>query len=133
VQLEAIRKWARANKCRIVVVFRDEGESGSLLDREGCAGADAVVRDKSVAGIVVYRFDRLARDMLVQEQLMSEVWRHGGEIYATAADEHNLRDDPEEPSRKRVRRMMGVIAEYERDMIVLRMRRGRRYKAAKGG
>jgi hypothetical protein len=38
--------------------------------------------------------------MLVQEHLMSDVWHLGGEVYSTATDENNLRDDPDDPSRQ---------------------------------
>jgi DNA invertase Pin-like site-specific DNA recombinase len=133
VQEDAIRRWARTNRHRIVAVYGDEGESGALLERDGWADVDSAIRDKESAGVVVYKLDRLARDLLVQEQPMCEVWRLGGEVYSTAADENKLRNDPEDPTRKLVRRIMGVIGEYEREMIVLRMRRGRRHKAKQGG
>lgn len=133
VQREAITDWAKANGHRIVAWYSDEGKSGALKDREGWGDADAAVRDRSVAGIVVYRLDRLARGLIVQEQLMGEVWRSGGEVYSTAPDENNLRDDADNPDRKLVRRIMGSISEYEREVIVLRMRHGRRMKAKSGG
>lgn len=132
-QETAIARYARRARLEVVATFRDEGESGALAERDGWADAEHAVRSGEVAGIVVYKLDRLARDVMVQEQLMAGVWRLGGEIYSTAADENNLRDDPEDPTRKLVRRMMGIIAEYERDMIVLRMKRGRRVKARAGG
>lgn len=133
VQEAAIARYARRNRLDLAATFRDEGESGTLAERDGWADAEHALRSGEVAGIVVYKLDRLARDVMVQEQLMAGVWRLGGEIYSTAADENNLRDDPDDPTRKLVRRMMGIIAEYERDMVVLRMRRGRRAKARAGG
>ena len=54
-------------------------------------------------------------------------------LTTSAAETENLTDDPEDPSRKLIRRILGAIVEYERDMIALRLRAGRRRKAEKGG
>ena len=132
-QRAAVAKWADANGHDVVAEHRDEGVSGTLVERDGWADAEGMVRDGSVDGVVVYKLDRLARDMLVQEQLMGDVWRAGGEVFSTATDENNLRNDPDDPSRKMLRRIIGAVSEYEREMVVLRMRRGRRAKVAAGG
>lgn len=79
-------------------------------------------------GLVVYRLDRLARDLIVQETLL------GGEVFSTSAAEASyLRDDPDDPSRKLIRQVLGAVAEYERSMIALRLRSGRKRKAKDGG
>ena len=64
---------------------------------------------------------------------MGEVWRSGAEILSTASGEQNLRDDPDDPSRKLIRRLLGAVSEWEREMLVLRMKRGRRRKHERGG
>jgi DNA invertase Pin-like site-specific DNA recombinase len=64
---------------------------------------------------------------------MRDVWRLGGEVYSTAADENSLRDDPDDPSRKLIRRMLGAVVEYDREMTLLRLRNGRKAKARSGG
>jgi DNA invertase Pin-like site-specific DNA recombinase len=135
VQEREIRKWAKANGHRIIAIRRDEGESGSngISNRIGLADALADIRARTAEAMAVWKLDRFSRDALLQEQLLVEVWRMGGEVYSTAPAENNLRDDPEDPSRKLMRRMLGAVAEYEKDMIVLRMRMGRRRKAEKGG
>jgi site-specific DNA recombinase len=68
-----------------------------------------------------------------QEQLLAEVWRAGGEVFSTAGGETDLRDDDADPSRKLVRRILGAVAEYERELLLLRLRRGRQLKATRGG
>ena len=70
--------------------------------------------------------------MVLQEQLLAEVWR-SGELFSTAGGEANLHDDPEDPSRRLIRQVLGAVSEYERAMIALRLRRGRAAKAARGG
>jgi len=133
VQEAAIKTWARDNKRRIVAWYRDEGISGTLLAREGWMDVEDAISSKRAGGVIVYKLDRLARDTMVQETLMQSVWKLGGEVYSTSSTEMNLRDDPEDPSRKLIRTIMGAVNTYERDMIALRMRRGRRTKANRGG
>ena len=134
-QEEHIKQWAKASGHSIRSVHADEGVSGAkdLDHRDGLTQALREVRDRIVGGIVVYRLDRLARDLVVQEQLLAEVWRLGGEALSTASGEQDLRDDPEDPSRRMIRQILGSVAEYERSMIVLRLKRGRAAKAAQGG
>jgi DNA invertase Pin-like site-specific DNA recombinase len=136
VQERAIRAWANAAGHRIATMTRDEGVSGSngLAHRTGLADALDLLRDGKAKGLAVYRLDRLARDLIVQEQILAEVRRIGGEVFTTAAGEAGyLTDDPDDPSRKLIRQVLGAVAEYERSMIALRMRSGRRRKAEKGG
>ena len=60
----------------------------------------------------VYRLDRLARDLIVQETVLAEVKRLGGEVFSTSAAEAGyLSDDPDDPSRKLIRQVLGAVAE----------------------
>ncbi|MEU6206377.1 recombinase family protein [Micromonospora musae] len=133
VQEAAIKTWAKDQKRRVVGWYRDEGVSGTLLARDGWMDVEDAISSKRAGGVIVYKLDRLARDTMVQETLMQAVWKLGGEVYSTSLSETNLRDDPEDPSRKLIRTIMGAVNTYERDMITLRMRRGRRMKATRGG
>ena len=71
--------------------------------------------------------------MLLQEQLLREVWQMGAEVFSALGSEQNLRDDPDDPGRKMLRQILGAVNEYERSIIVLRLRKGRAAKAARGG
>lgn len=136
VQRRAIGAWAKASNVRVVGYFSDEGVSGSngLDTRAALADALQSIRDYRATGLVVYRLDRLARDLIVQETLLAEVRRLGGEVFSTSAAEAGyLGDDPDDPSRKLIRQVLGAVSEYERSMIALRLRSGRRRKAELGG
>jgi DNA invertase Pin-like site-specific DNA recombinase len=136
LQEAGIKQWAKANGHRIVSWTRDEGVSGSngLETRVGLAEALAAIRDKRAAGVVVLRLDRLARDLVLQEQLLAEVRRMGGEVFSTSAGEAAfLVDDPDDPSRALIRQILGAVAQYERAMIRLRLRSGRARKSENGG
>ncbi|MDP8931963.1 MAG: recombinase family protein [Actinomycetota bacterium] len=106
VQDSAVRTYCRQHGHRVVAVCRDEGVSGSngLQDRLGLAEALRLLRrDKPTGrrqadGMVVYRLDRLARDLIVQEHLLAEVWQADAEVLSTASGEAGLRDDPAGPT-----------------------------------
>ncbi len=136
VQEAAIRRWAKAGGHRGTGWHRDEGVSGSngLEQREALPEALAAIRSGLARGLVVYRLDRLARDLVVHETLLAEVRRMGGEVLSTAPSESNyLTDDPDDPTRKLIRQVLGAVNEYDRAMIGVRLRAGRRMKAEKGG
>jgi DNA invertase Pin-like site-specific DNA recombinase len=136
VQERSIRSWCKAGGHRLVCVHRDAGVSGSngLADRVGLADALELVRDGKAQGVIVLRLDRLARDLIVQEQVLAEVRRLGGETFSTSAAESGyLTDDPDDPARRLIRQVLGAVSEYERSMVALRLRSGRRRKADRGG
>lgn len=136
VQEAAIKVWAKAKGHRIVGWYTDAGVSGSngLDTRQALPGALGAIKAGDAAGMVVYRLDRLARDLIVQETLLAEVKRMGGIVESTFASEAAfLGDDPADPSRKMIRQILGSVAEYERSMIRLRLESGRARKREKGG
>jgi DNA invertase Pin-like site-specific DNA recombinase len=136
VQEQAIRTWARANGHRVSLWARDEGVSGSngLDRRDGLADALEALKSNLAGALIVYRLDRLARDLVLQEQLLADVRRIGADVFSTSSAEASyLTDDPDDPSRKLIRQVLGAVNEYERAMIALRLRSGRRRKAENGG
>ena len=136
-----IKKWAKANGHKLVGIMADEGISGTkvagakeLDGRPALGEALAMVSTGEVEGLVVHELDRLARDLIVQETILGEIRRHGGRVFSTkAAEDGYLTDDPDDPSRKLIRQVLGAVSEYERSVIALRLRSGRRRKAEKGG
>jgi DNA invertase Pin-like site-specific DNA recombinase len=136
VQEQALRAWAKAQGHKLVEIFREEGVSGTkdLLDRPALADALEALRRRQAQGVVVYRLDRLARDLVLQEQLLAEVKRLGARVFTTMAGEAAyLEDDPDDPSRRLIRQILGAVSEYERSVIVMRLRSGRRRKHQLGG
>lgn len=135
VQEAAVRGWVRAHG-HDLVGFESDTASGKLeaVDRGGLASALRQVREGDADGIVVYRLDRLARDLVVQEQLLAEVRNASGVLFSTSdAEQDVLDDDPDDPSRKLIRQVLGAVSEFERSMIALRLRNGRRRKHEQGG
>jgi DNA invertase Pin-like site-specific DNA recombinase len=135
VQEQAIRAWTKANRYRITLWCRDEGVSGSngLDARVALPEVLRVLRTGGADGLVVYRLDRLARDLVLQEQLLAEIRRMGRQMFTTSGGEAAfLEDDPADPSRKLIRQILGAVSEYKRAMIRLRMQAGRASRRDRG-
>ncbi len=136
VQETAARAWAKTNGHKVASVVADEAISGAsdLEARPGLLEVMDLVRTSHVGGVLVYRLDRLARDLIVQETLLGEFRRLGGQVFSTSdAEASYLTDDPADPSRKLIRQVLGAVAEYERAMTALRLQSGRAAKASSGG
>jgi len=136
VQHEAIRHWATNHGHTLTKPYRDEGVSGAkeLEDRPGLIDAMMALRNRKALGIVVYRLDRLARDLVIQENLLRDIKRLGAQLYSTSeAEAGYLEDDPTDPARRMIRQILGAVSEYERSMIALRLRSARQRKAKLGG
>lgn len=137
VQRDAIITEAEQRGATVVAWYTDEGESGSngLTTRVALGEALDAVEFGDAEGVIIYRLDRLARDLVLQEQLLADVWRKHGQVISCSQSEDALLDpdDRSDPSRTLIRQVLGAVAEYERKMIVLRLRSGRRRKIAGGG
>lgn len=130
-QLAAILEHCRVHELELAGVFREEGVSGSkeLENRPALLRLLAALEDQGVEIVVVEKLDRLARDLMVQETIISDMQRNGYTL--VSALEPDLCS--EDPSRKLVRQIFGAIAEYERAMIVLKLRGARQRKKAREG
>ena len=131
IQEKAIRDYCRSHGLRLLSVESDEGQSGSngLEHRIGLARVLAALESGESDALVVYRLDRLARDMGLQETTISRLRRAGREVRSvTEAD-----IDTDDPTRVLVRQLLGCIAQYEGAVIRGRMAAGKAAKAKRGG
>jgi len=129
-QQDAIRQYALDNGIEISQMFSDEGISGSLEHRPGLAQLIyALEHTPDIEGVLIHKLDRLARDIVIQENLIKTFQNLGKRIISTL--EPDL--DSTDPTRKMIRQVLGVIAEYEKALITLRLSAGRISKATRGG
>lgn len=130
-QALAIKAYAAAHDIKIVRTFREEGISGTkeLENRPALLELMALLDKHGVSLMLIEKLDRLARDLIVQENIIADLRKHGFEL-VSVAEPDLLRDDP---SRKLMRQIFGGIAEYEKTMIVLKLKGARdRMKARTG-
>lgn len=131
-QRENVERWAEANGHTIVASCREEGVTGTITERPALAEALNLLADNDGAGLVVSSLDRLAREMHVQEAILSKVWALGACLYVPGHGEV-AQDDPDDPMRTAMRQVAGVFAQLDRAMLVKRMRDGKRVKRSQGG
>jgi DNA invertase Pin-like site-specific DNA recombinase len=133
VQEKAIRDFCESEGMKLVGVFRDEGQSGSngLESRVGLAEALAMLKEHDSTQLVVYRLDRLARDMILQETLVERLRSEGTPV--RSASEPDLDTDTDDPTKVLIRQIVGAVAQYERTVIRGRMMAGKAAKKAAGG
>jgi DNA invertase Pin-like site-specific DNA recombinase len=130
-QLATIEQYAASHGIKVRKVYREEGISGTkdLENRPALLELLAAIGSGDVRVVMIEKLDRLARDLMVQETIIGDLRRRGIELISVA--EPDLCSD--DPSRKLVRQIFGAIAEYEKAMIVLKLRGARqRIKARKG-
>lgn len=131
VQRDALRDHCRREGLRLVDVLSDEGVSGSngFDTREGLADALDRCERGDAEVLLVYRYDRLARDLIVQETTIERLAQH--EVQVVSVTEPEIEGD--DATRTLVRQVLGAISQYERAVIRARMASGKRKKAESGG
>jgi len=121
-QVAELTRFAQERGWEIKGIYKDEGWSGSLLARPEL---DRLRDDasKSLFGLVLINdVDRLARDVTHLGVIKRDLERHGVQVIfrklpAEQSPTHNLMVN-----------ILGSFAEFERELIADRTRRGKRYR-----
>jgi DNA invertase Pin-like site-specific DNA recombinase len=130
-QLTAIKKYAAANNIKIVRIFREEGVCGATdwEDRPAFSEMMGILLSNGVKTVLIERLDRLARDLMVQESVIADFQRK--DLTLVSVSEPDLL--VEDPSRILMRQMLGAFFQYEKTLLVAKLRGARqRAKAANG-
>lgn len=132
IQEIAIKEYAEKNNINIVKMFEDDGISGGLEDRPALAELfDSLkTNGKDIEGIIIYRLDRLARSVRIQENLIYDLQEKRGKKIISIK-EPDL--DSKDITRVLTRQILGSISQYERGVIAMRLKSGRLNKLRKGG
>lgn len=130
-QRAAVKAYADAHSIRIARYFEEQGVSGTrdLEDRPALSEMMVALLADGVKTVLIEKLDRLARDLMVQETLVAE-FRKNGFTVVSAAEPDLCSDDP---SRVLMRQLFGVIAQYEKSTIVLKLRAARQRMRVKTG
>jgi len=130
-QEAAIKAYAKAHDIMLVKIFKEEGVSGTkeVSDRPAFVAMMEALHGDGIKLVLVESLGRLARDLMVQESILHDLKRHGFELVSVA--EPDLCSD--DPSRKLMRQIMGAFHEYEKQMIVVKLRGARQRKKLNEG
>jgi len=131
IQEKALADFAEKEGIELVAVCKDDGVSGGLESRPGLAMAiDYLNTDESIDGLLIFKLDRLARDVRIQENLIHDIQTRKGKRIISVK-EPDL--DSLDPMRVMMRQILGSFAQYEKSQIAMRLSLGRINKARKGG
>jgi DNA invertase Pin-like site-specific DNA recombinase len=133
-QAVAIQSYAIANQIEIVEEFRDEGISGKteLEGRAGLAACLARVENNGVKLVLVESADRLARDAMIAEIIIRQFQKAGVKVISASGGVDLTAGDDTNPTAKLIRQILAAVAEFDRCVIVLKLRAARDRKRAKG-
>ncbi len=127
----ACRAYADAHGITLTRIFQEKGVTGKkdLEDRPALIELLEALEETGTKTILIEKLDRLARDLMIQETILADLQKQGYTIIS-AAEPDLCTDDP---SRKLMRQIFGAIAEYDRCMIVLKLRGARQRTKAREG
>jgi DNA invertase Pin-like site-specific DNA recombinase len=130
-QRAAVKSYADAHAIHVVQFFEEKGVSGTkdLDDRPALQAMMLALLSNGVRTVLIEKLDRLARDLMVQETLIADFRKNGFEVVSVA--EPDLCSD--DPSRVMVRQLFGIVAQYEKSNIVLKLRAARQRMRARTG
>jgi DNA invertase Pin-like site-specific DNA recombinase len=130
-QREAIEAFARRNGVEIVEVFYDAAVSGAdpVAGRPGFAGMLERIAGNGVRTIIVETASRFAGDLMVQE-IGHKMLRDLG-IELIAADSPDAFND-DTPTSKLIRQVLGAVSEFEKAMLVAKLKGARDRKRRTG-
>jgi len=129
VQRAKIEAWCKAHGYELVGIESDAGVSGAkeLAKRPGLLRALSVAKSEKVTALVIYKRDRLARDVMVAamaERLFAKV---GAKVVATEGASNG--DAPEDVL---MRGIVDLFAQYERLLIATRTSAALQHMKAQG-
>ncbi len=110
----------------IVAKFSDDA-SGASVDRPGLERAIAAAKAGKFDVLLVYRVDRFSRRIRDLVWLLDEL-DQAGVVFRSATEPF----DTSTPAGRMLVQMLGVFAEFEREMIIDRVINGMERKASKG-
>ena len=108
-------------------IYRDDGYTGAKLNRPGLDRLRDAASMAAFVLVLVTAPDRLARKYVHQVLLIEELHNLGCDIQFL---ERPMKDD--DPHDQLLLQIRGAVAEYERNLIADRMRRGRQAKLRAG-
>jgi site-specific DNA recombinase len=130
-QDRAVRAFAESQGYELVEVVADPGASGATrpADRPGFAQILELAAGRRFVVLLVYKFDRLARDIRFAVTTVSDLAEQHGVVIRSVTEPI----DTATPMGRTLFAILAGMAENEREAITERTKGGRITKASKGG
>lgn len=123
-QLDACTGWAAARSVELAEVHQDAGISGAKQphERPGLMAAIATLEPGDT--LLVYKRDRLARDMMASLLADDLITKQGARVVSTQGEA----SEDDTPTGQFIRTVLDAVSQYERAMIKARLMAGRMLK-----
>lgn len=128
-QLDVCRAYCQQIGYNVFDVYADDGKSGSDKDRAFALIDFVTDHQKDIDVIVFESVDRFSRDVFLTGYLEMSLTRLGVEIISIT-QEGLFNDD--DPYAKMVHTIMKAIAQFDKDMTVYKLTRGKKARIATG-
>lgn len=128
IQHRKIAEFCKDKGYVLSKTYEDKGFSGTIKDRPGLVQLIRDCEAGKVGRVVIYKYDRLARELSISIWIQSVFKRYGVEVSAVA-DPEFMSDDP---ITNALRNFLFVFADMERSIIISRLRSGRDNNARNG-
>lgn len=151
IQETDITRYCAANGLTNLVLFIDDGYTGTNMDRPALQAIIEYISDFNagrshirIDSLIVARIDRLGRSLLgtlqfIQDYIVSArdsknstVNRNREDINFISVAENYCRIDKNNPQGKFLLMLFATLAEFDRDQIVEKLKRGRTARVASG-
>jgi len=130
-QEKACQDYAKAHNMTIAKVYRED-HTGTEYDRPVLAQLMISLEQNGhgITTVICEKLDRIARSLMVQEKIIGDFQSKGFNLISTTEGEDLCSDDP---TRKLLRTFMGAIAEFDKSMLVAKLKASRDRMRAKTG
>ena len=130
-QETACRNYAKAHGMEVSTVFKED-ISGTELNRPVLASLMVSLEQNGhgIKTVAIERLDRLERDLMIQETIVRDFQSKGFELISVE-EGPDLCDNS--PTRKFIRQVLGAAAEFDKSMLVAKLRASRYRMRAKTG
>lgn len=137
-QRERIKEFSEKHGLEFAGEYFEAGVSGTKEGMDRPKFAELIethdAHEKPVKVIVVERLDRLARDLMISEMILSECRKRKIKVFSV--DQGALIDmatDGDDPTRILIRQLLGALAQWEKSMLVKKLATARaRIRREKG-
>ena len=125
-QRDALVDYCRKNNLVVTDIYEDDGYSGELLARPGLDRLRDDAKAKKFDATLIHAVDRLSRNHIHAGIVIEELQRLGIEVVFLNAPSTDT------PEGRLLFDIQSVVAQFEKEKIKERTRRGRLHKANKG-
>lgn len=129
-QRGAITGYCSERSIEIAAEYLEAFTGTDLEGRPAFRDMRAALLSNGVRTVVVEKLDRMARSVMIQEKIIQDFQGHGITLLSATPGEEDLCGD--DPTRIFIRQVLAAVAQFDRSMLVSRMKAGKARTRANG-